>query len=566
MSDWFESRPWLATMGDEAVRPYKLEPSTTLADLADTVERHRDEIALSYYGFSLTWDEFDRYTSAFALFLTEQGLGVGDRIGIYEQNTPAFMIATYGIWKAGGSVLPLNPMYRGELEHIFEAAEVRGLVVSKAAYLDRVKPYADALPLVVLSNDLDFQMDGPERIFGKFAGLPEVPERFDFRTVVEERLGAEFTPHSPSPEDTALVMFTSGTSGKPKGATPTHANLSSNSRQAVRTSHFAPGEERYATLAPLFHITGFVSQFLSAVAGGARLILNYRFDAGAMLELCLREQPTFMVGPATVFTAMLAHPDFTKEHFASFKRVKSGGAPLPEGLAIRFEEKTGLYLGQGYGLTETCAQAASVPAGLRAPVDPASGNLACGLPQADTMIRILDDSRHPLGPDQVGEVAISGPAVVPAYLNDPEATASEIPNGELLTGDVGFMDEDGWLYIVDRMKDMINASGFKVWPREVEDVLYTHPAIQEAAVIGLPDDYRGEDVAAFVTVRPGAEASAESIIAYCRERLAAFKAPHQVTFIEELPKTSSGKILRRTIRADAVAAAEAARKAATHTE
>ncbi|WP_181275688.1 class I adenylate-forming enzyme family protein [Brevibacterium oceani] len=564
MGDWFESRPWMATWGDAAPQPNVLEPSTTVADLAATVRARGEATAISYYGFSLTWTEFDRWSSAFASFLASHGVTRGDRIGIYDQNTPAFVIASYGIWKAGGAVVPLNPMYRGELVHIFDTAEVKGIIASKAAYLDRVRPFAESLPLVVLSDDGDFQVEGPDSIFSAFSDLPPVSDAFDFRTVVAEHLDDGFVPERPVAQDTALVVFTSGTSGKSKGAMATHANVSNNARQAVRTSSYTPGEG-YATLAPLFHITGFVSQFVAAVAGGARLILNYRFQPGPMLELCRRERPAYMVGPATVYTAMLAHPDFTEDHFSSFRRLKSGGAPLPEGLVDRFEEKTGIYLQQGYGLTETCAQVASVPAGMRAPVDENSGNLSCGLPQVDTSVRIIDGSGASLGPGEVGEVAVSGPSVVPAYLNDPEATAAQIPGGELRTGDVGFMDENGWLFIVDRMKDMINASGFKVWPREVEDVLYTHPGIEEAAVVGIPDEYRGEDVAAFVTLRPGAEARAEEIIGFCRERLAAFKAPHHVTILEQLPKTTSGKILRRSIRADAVEAAQAATNAAQGT-
>ena len=245
--------------------------------------------------------------------------------------------------------------------------------------------------------------------------------------------------------------------------------------------------------------------------------------------------------------------------------MMSGGAPLPEGLVNKFEEKAGIYIGQGYGLTETCAQAAIVPPGMRAPVDPDSGNLSCGPPQPDTMIRILDDLGEPLGPNEIGEVAISGPEVVSEYINNTKATSEQIPDGELRTGDVGYMNDEGWLFIVDRKKDMINASGFKVWPREVEDVLYTHPAIQEAAVVGIPDDYRGESVAAFVTLQPGPEAdtvSEDEIVAFCREKLASYKAPRQVTIIDELPKTSSGKVLRRTIRADAVAAAQEAKTSA----
>lgn len=559
-NSWFDTRPWITTMGDIAQKPYVLEDSTPLADLAATVAARGDQVGISYYGFSLTWTEFDRWTSAFAAFLTKQGIDPGDRVGIYEQNTPTFVIAAYAIWKAGAAVVPLNPMYRGELEHIFADSEIKGLVVSKAAYLDRVKDYAAGLPLVVLSDDRSFQADGPEAIFAMFDALPDVPDHFNFATVVEDHLGTDFIPHSPAPGKLALIAYTSGTSGRSKGAAATHANISSNSRYCLRNPALGPGDG-YVSLAPLFHITGFICQFLAAVAGGARLILNYRFDPGSFIALCEKEKPAYMAGPATIYTAMMAHPDFSADKFTSFKSMMSGGAPLPEGLVNKFEERAGIYVGQGYGLSETCAQVATVPYGFQAPVDPDSGNLACGLPQPDVIIRILGDDGEPVGPGQIGEVAISGPQVVSSYLNNPQATVEQIPNGELHTGDVGFMREDGWLFIVDRKKDMINASGFKVWPREVEDVLYTHPAIQEAAVVGIPDDYRGEDVAAFVSLQPGAEANADEVISFCRERLATFKAPHQVTFIDQLPKTSSGKILRRTIRADAVAAAKAARDA-----
>ncbi|MGO2025826.1 MAG: class I adenylate-forming enzyme family protein [Brevibacterium aurantiacum] len=574
MSTWFDTRPWLNTWGDLITEPRTLDTSTTLADLAATVAARGEAEALNYYGFTLTWSDFDHYSTAFAAYLAEQGIVSGDRVGIYDQNTPAFMIATYGIWKAGGTVVPLNPMYRGELEHIFADAEVKGLMVSKAAFLDRVAPYAENIPVVVLSDDRSFQTEGPDSIFAMFDALPgtpgqnpgagEVPDRPDFQAVVESHLDADFTPAAPAPEDEAIVVYTSGTSGKAKGASGTHASVSSNSRYCLRTPTFEAGDG-FLTLAPIFHITGFICQFIAGVAGGARLILNYRFEPTAFLDLILREQPTYMAGPATVYTAMLAHPAVTPAHFAPFKRMMSGGAPLPEGLVNKFEEKAGIYIGQGYGLTETCAQAAIVPPGMRAPVDPDSGNLSCGLPQPDTMIRILDDLGEPLGPNEIGEVAISGPEVVSEYINNTKATSEQIPDGELRTGDVGYMNDEGWLFIVDRKKDMINASGFKVWPREVEDVLYTHPAIQEAAVVGIPDDYRGESVAAFVTLQPGPEAdtvSEDEIVAFCREKLASYKAPRQVTIIDELPKTSSGKVLRRTIRADAVAAAQEAKTSA----
>ncbi|WP_029089841.1 class I adenylate-forming enzyme family protein [Brevibacterium album] len=551
---WFDDRPWLKTLG--RTEPDGLSESTTLADFAATVREHGDVRAYAYYGHDVTYAELDRRTDAFAAYLVESGIRPGDAVGIYLQNSPHFLIATYGVWKAGAVVVPLNPMYRDELAHVFADADVKGLVVSKALYLMRVKEYAESVPTVVLVDDLDWAENGPEAVFGAFRDLPEVPLP-DFRTVMEERLDADFAPVEVTPGDAALIGYTSGTSGRSKGAKLTHATLSSNSRMATRNASLGPGAG-VVSLAPLFHITGFNCQLVAGVAGAATLVLNHRFDPGSFLELLRREKPAFMAGPATVYTAMMAHPQFGADAFDSFTSIMSGGAPLPEGLVKRFEEKTGHYIGQGYGLTETCAQCVTVPRGLRAPVDPESGNLSTGLPQADAMVRILDDAGNPLGPREVGEVCVSGPMIAAEYINNPEATASSLPGGELHTGDVGFMDEDGWVFIVDRKKDMINASGFKVWPREVEDVLYTHPAVQEGAVVGVPDEYRGETVVAYVTLQPGAEATGEEIIAHCRAHLASYKAPSEVRIVGELPKTSSGKILRRTVRAEATSAREKA--------
>ncbi len=239
-------------------------------------------------------------------------------------------------------------------------------------------------------------------------GSPDFLGGPDFEAIVTERLDTDFTPLDPVPEDEAIVVYTSGTSGRSKGASGSHASVSSNSRYNVRNPLFEPGDG-YLTLAPIFHITGFICLFIAGVSGGARLIPNYRFDPHSFLDLLVNERPTYMAGPATAFTAMLAHPAVTPDHFSSFKRLMSGGAPLPEGLVTKFEERFGVPIGQGYGLTETVGQAAAVPAGLEAPVDPDSGNLSCGLPQPDTMIRILDDFGEPVGPGEIGEVAISGP-------------------------------------------------------------------------------------------------------------------------------------------------------------
>ncbi|WP_019159810.1 class I adenylate-forming enzyme family protein [Brevibacterium senegalense] len=549
---WFDDRPWLKTLDLPAEEAVPLEASTPLRDLAATVAASPDVAAWNHYGASATYAEFDRQSTAFAAYLVESGIQPGDAVGVYAQNSPHFLIATYGIWKAGAVIVPLNPMYQDELTHVFTDANVKAVIVQHALFLMRVKDYVADIPLVVQIGDLDWAENGPEAVFGPYRDLPEIPLP-DLKTVMEERLDTDFVPLDMQPEDPALIGYTSGTSGRAKGAVHAHANISSNSRMAARNAGLPPGSG-IVSLAPLFHITGFICQMIASVANGGTLVLNHRFDPTSFLELLKRERPAFMAGPATVYTAMMASPAFDADAFSSFHSIMSGGAPLPEGLVKRFEEKTGHYVGQGYGLTETAAQAVTVPHGMRAPVDPESGNLSTGLPQRDAMVRILDDAGNPLGPREVGEVAIAGPMVAQQYLNNQKATEEALPGGELRTGDVGFMDEDGWLFIVDRKKDMINASGFKVWPREVEDVLYTHPAVREGAVVGVPDEYRGETVVAQVSLQPGAEASPQDIIDHCKQHLASYKAPVEVTIVEELPKTSSGKILRRTVRDEATQA------------
>ncbi|MEV4443832.1 AMP-binding protein, partial [Streptomyces sp. NPDC049577] len=284
------------------------------------------------------------------------------------------------------------------------------------------------------------------------------------------------------------------------------------------------------------------------LANAGTLALAHRFHPGVVLDAFLEHRPAYTLGPATAFMALAARPEARPEHFASFELISSGGAPLPPALVERFEADFGRYLHQGYGLTESTATCANVPRGRRAPLDPRSGTLSVGLPGADTLVRIVDDRGREVPFGEQGEILVRGPQIVPGYWRSPEATAEVLPGGELRTGDIGFMDPEGWLYVVDRKKDMINASGFKVWPREVEDVLYAHPAVREAAVVGAPDPYRGETVKAYVSLRAGAGATPAELAAFCRERLAAYKCPRGVEILAELPKTTSGKILRRRLR------------------
>jgi long-chain acyl-CoA synthetase len=302
-------------------------------------------------------------------------------------------------------------------------------------------------------------------------------------------------------------------------------------------------------VAPLFHITGLIAHITISFLVPMPLVLGYRFDPVTVLDLIEKHKPTFVVGAITVFNALISDPTAAGRDFSSLKKVYSGGAPIAPSVADRFEEATGAYIHNVYGLTETTSPSHAVPFGVRAPVDPVSGALSVGVPVFNTVVRVVDEDGKDVAFGEVGEFATSGPQVVAGYWNKPEETEHAMPGGELFTGDVGFMDKEGWYYVVDRKKDQINASGYKVWPREVEDVWYEHPAVREAAVIGVPDEYRGETVKAFVSLRPGESVTAPELVAFCKERMAAYKYPREIEFIDELPKTVTGKILRRELRA-----------------
>ncbi|MGP3925022.1 AMP-binding protein [Streptomyces sp. 8N616] len=550
---WFDDRPWTAQYTKRMVEVEPVPDRTTLELLADAAATAPDSPAITYLGGTLTYREVDELSDGVAHYLLERGFRPGDRLALYLQNVPQFVPALFGAWKAGGAVVPLNPMYRDELRHILTDAGVSAIVCDEHAWAEHVRERATAagVTIALTANPLDLQTLDDPRIF---AGLTRRRSEGadDILDVARARAGRRPAPPGLTPDDIALISYTSGTSGLAKGATNTHRNLTVNA-VLLRLYDEVPVGSPIFALAPLFHITGMVVQLLNAVDLASPLVLAYRFEPGVVIDALKRERPAFMVGPSTAYMALMAHPDYSAEVFGSLRTLNSGGAPLPPAVVERFQEQTGRYIRNGYGLTETSAPCVVVPMDREAPVDPDSGTLSIGLPLPTAMVRIVSEDGKDLGPNELGEIAVEGPMVVPAYWNRPEATAESIPNARLLTGDVGFMDRQGWVYVVDRKKDMINASGFKVWPREVEDVLYRHPAVREAAVVGVPDPYRGETVAAFVSLRPGGSVEPEELVAYCREHLAAYKAPRKVSIRDELPKTTSGKILRRELRGAASA-------------
>ncbi|WP_274916600.1 class I adenylate-forming enzyme family protein [Streptomyces sp. WZ-12] len=544
----YQDKPWLAQLTDAQRAPVQAPPSALHAFRA-AVRRAPDRTALAYFDGRLTYAETDALSDGLAGHLAARGLRPGDRAVVMLQNTPHYVLAVLAVWKAGGVVVPVNPMYKAaETRHVLDDAEVTAVICADrtwAAFLRATAAEAPSVTVALTADERGLQTRGDPRVLPT---EPAGPQKGADDLLTAARAGAP-APAVPAPAatDIALISYTSGTSGTPKGATNTHGNISHNAERQ-RTGLELPEGSAYFALAPLFHITGMVCELAACLAGAGTLALAYRFEAGTVLDAFREHRPAFTVGPSTAFMALMAHPDATPEHFASFRVLSSGGAPLPPALVETFRTAFGRYLHNGYGLTECTAPCASVPPGMRAPVDKTSGTLAVGVPAPDTVVRIVDEAGRDLPFGEQGEITVRGPQVVPGYWRRPDATAEAIPGGELRTGDIGFMDRDGWLYVVDRKKDMINASGFKVWPREVEDVLYGHPAVREAAVVGVPDAYRGETVKAYVSLRPGASCAPDELTDYCRERLAAYKYPRVVEVLPELPKTTSGKILRRELR------------------
>jgi long-chain acyl-CoA synthetase len=303
-------------------------------------------------------------------------------------------------------------------------------------------------------------------------------------------------------------------------------------------------------LAPLFHVTGFEIQLVGAFAAGASQVLTYRFHPSVALEAFLEHRPTFIIGAITAFIALMNHKDVTREHFSSFEYLYSGGAPIPpaviDACAQRFERS----IRTSYGMTELTAPSHLAPKEGAIPVDRNSGALSIGvsIPGVDAII--VDEHHRPLERHEHGEIVVRGPAVMAGYWRKPAETAEALKGGWMHTGDIGFFDEAGWFYLVDRKKDMISASGFKVWPREVEDVLYAFPGVREAAVIGVPDAYRGETVLAFVSAQPNAEIDVTALSGHCRKQLAAYKCPTEIRVVPDLPKTITGKIRRNALSGD----------------
>ncbi|RJR25915.1 MAG: long-chain fatty acid--CoA ligase [Desulfobacteraceae bacterium] len=555
MTSAYEKRPWLKSYPHWIPHDLKLEPWTALDDFKTSAALRPEAPAVHYFDHSITYGELDKLSNSLSAAFRDLGITKGDRIILVLQNVPQFLIAAYAAWKTGAIVVPLNPMYKEkELAYFMKDSGARLFIA-----MDEVLSKLDMSFLqdtqvreVIRTSPLDFLPGTLERpaMLKDNQRIP-VTGTLNMSDLLEQYRNAGTPDPETKPEDIAYLTYTSGTTGPPKGAINTHGGIAFNARVYQAMAQI-DGSDVVLGVAPLFHVTGEVAHLAIAALAGIPVVLYYRFDPGETLRLIERWRATFTVASITVFIALLNHSDIRRRNISSFVKAYSGGAPVSEAVARQFQEVAGLYLYIVYGMTETNSPSHIVPWKTRAPVDPSSGALSVGLPVQNCVVKIMDleEGNLELPPGDVGEIVDFGPMVTPGYWQKPEETRHAIRNGWLYTGDVGKMDENGWFYVVDRKKDLIVASGFKVWPRDVEDIIYQHPAVRETAVVGVPDGYRGETVKAFVALKEGMEdlVTPDEIIAFCRARMAAYKYPRQVDIVPEIPKTLTGKFLRRRLR------------------
>ncbi len=545
----YDERPWLARYAAGQPSDIDVEFASALAMFSACVQRDPGAPMIRYFDGVLTRRELDELSGAFAAGLAEAGFSPGERVALFLQNVPQFIIAMLGTWKAGGIAVAVNPMNKDrELDLILRDSGAAVLVCLEDLYQDVARQVVGGtdVRLVITTSALDHQTRDDERILGGIKRLSGDGTQ-DMAALTGRFRGQQPAAPALGPDDVAFLTYTSGTTGPPKGAMTTHGNVVFNAQTYRDWIGIGP-DDVILGVAPLFHITGSIGHVALSLLTGATLVLMYRLDPAVALETISADQVTFTVGSITVFIALMNAPNASREALATLTKIYSGGAPIPPSTIAAFQDTFGQYIHNIYGLTETTSPSHAVPLGASAPVDEASGALSVGVPVYSTVVRIVGEDGRDLPAGEIGELVTAGPQVVPGYWNKPEETARALPGGALHTGDVGYMDRDGWFYIVDRKKDQINVSGYKVWPREVEDVLYEHEAVREAAVVGVPDPYRGETVKAYVSLKPGRTTTPGELIAHCKQKLAAYKYPRQVEIIDELPKTVTGKILRRELR------------------
>lgn len=544
---------WLASYPKEVPHSIELPEIPVHQFLTQAFESMPNKVAIHFMGRELTYKELYESALKFANYLRSLGVEKGDRVAIMLPNCPQAVIAYYGAMYVGGVVVQTNPLYtERELQYQMADSGAKVILVMDILYPRAMKILHETNIENVIVTGIKDYLPFPKNLVYPFIQK----KQYGFSVKVEhsgtnhlfteimkmaktDRIEQEFDFEN----DLALLQYTGGTTGYPKGVMLTHKNLIANTLMCDAWMYKCKkGEETILGILPFFHVYGMTTVLILSVMQQGKMVLLPKFDAEQALKTIDKQKPTLFPGAPTMYIGLLNHPDLAKYDLSSIKACLSGSAALPLEVQEKFEELTGGRLVEGYGLTETS------PVTHANPIWDQRINGSIGLPWPNTEAVILrsgETEELPVG--EIGEIAVKGPQVMKGYWNRPEETAMAFADGWFLTGDLGYMDEKGYFYVVDRKKDMIIAGGFNIYPREVEEVLYEHEAIQECVVAGIPDPYRGETVKAYVVLKEGKSVTDKELNEYCRKNLAAYKVPRFYEFRQELPKTAVGKILRRTL-------------------
>ncbi|MEB2627485.1 long-chain-fatty-acid--CoA ligase [Peribacillus frigoritolerans] len=548
------NKPWQAIYPEQIPAVLSYEDKPLYSFLKESAEEFPDKVSIHFQGKELTFREVHESALKFAAYLKSIGLQKGERVAVMLPNCPQGVISFFGILMAGGVVVQTNPTYtERELEYQMKDSGAK-MILAMDILFPRVSAVASRTDIEhIIVTAIKEYLPFPKNLiypfiqkkqYGIVINVEHEGNHHLFSEIMKRKIIEEVTVPIDVDNDLALLQYTGGTTGFPKGVMLTHKNLLANTKMCNAWLYKNKrGEERILAILPFFHVYGMTTVLVLSVMEGNTMIIMPKFDVEATLKTIQKQKPTMFPGAPTMYIGLLNHPDIAKYDLSSINACISGSASLPLEVQEQFEKITGGKLVEGFGLSET------------SPVthanfiwDQPRVKGSVGLPWPDTDSAILSlESYEELPPNEIGEIAIKGPQVMKGYWNRPDETDKTFKNGWLLTGDLGYMDEQGFFYVVERKKDTIIAGGFNIYPREVEEVLYEHEAIQEVVVAGIPDPYRGETVKAFVVLKKNAKVTEEELNEFARKNLASYKVPRSYEFRDELPKTTIGKILRRVL-------------------
>jgi long-chain acyl-CoA synthetase len=551
-----EERVWFDRYPPKVPRHLSV-PDRLLTELIEeSVRRWPHRTAIAYYGARWSYRRFWKESECFAASLASEKVGAGDRVALYLPNCPAYPIAFFGVLRLGAIVVPVSPLYLGQdLSGLLKDVAPKAIVTLETLYPRLASVRGEyAAPVVYVARSREFypwyrraSITAGLRMQGPSPPVPKDPWVRGWRSAVRTTGTVPLARSDPA-TTLAVLQYTGGTTGRPKAAMLTHRNLVANVVQGNSWNIWLePGEEVVLAAIPLTHIYGLTFALLMGLAAGGTVVLQTRPDVRELLALIDRYRPTQFPGVPALYLGLIRQPDLVRHRVRSIRYCISGSAPLPLEVQRQFEEATGARLVEGYGLSETSPITHINPlTGERPP-----GSIGIPLPETDQRVVDLEDGARVLASGEVGELCVRGPQVMLGYFHQPEETDLVLKEGWFRTGDVARIDGAGFAYLVDRKKDMVNVGGMKVYPREVEEVLFQHPGVADVAVVGTPDPNLGESVVAFVVRKPDSPATVEELIAFVRERIAHYKAPRRIEFRDQLPRSGAQKVLRRVLREEA---------------